>query len=72
MAPAPSERKLFQEELNKLKKKLVSFHDIKVRKEELINEEYLEYLALKYTSKSFTDICINCDVEAIRKIISQI
>lgn len=66
------QKEAFEKALGELKQKLVSFHDEKVRREDLINQEYLEYLSLKYTSRSFADICKHCDAEAIRTILSKL
>jgi len=66
------EKTLFNQTLAILKQKLVSFHDEKVKSESFINEDYLEYLALKYTSKTFTSICNTYDTNALETIINHI
>lgn len=60
---------LFNQALAALKQKIISYHDEKVRSEPFINEDYLEYLALKYTSKTMKEINDTLDVDALKTII---
>ena len=55
-----------------LKQKLISYHDEKTKSESFINEDYLEYLALKYTSKTMKDICDTHDTKALETIINHL
>jgi hypothetical protein len=63
---------LFNRTLAMLKHKIISYHDEKAKNESFINEDYLEYLALKYTSKTMKDICDTHDTEALETIINQL
>lgn len=67
-----SNEALFNKTLAALKQKLISYHDEKAKSESFINEDYMEYLALKYTSKSMKEICDTHDTEALETIISQL
>ena len=63
---------LFNRTLAVLKQKLISYHDEKAKSESFINEDYLEYLALKYTSKTMKDICDTHDTKALETIINHL
>lgn len=63
---------LFKKTLTALKQKLISYHDEKAKSESFISEDYMEYLALKYTSKSMKEICDTHDTAALETIISQL
>ena len=63
---------LFNRTLAVLKQKLISYHDEKTKSESFINEDYLEYLALKYTSKTMKDICDTHDTKALETIINHL
>lgn len=69
---SPAQKQSFHQVLGELKQKLLSHHDVKMKKEELISKDYLEYLALKYTSQSFAVISDNYDTAAIRTILSHL
>ena len=59
---------IFHEKLNQLCLKLISFHDTKAQSEAFISEDYLNYLSLKYAAKTYDEICIQEDVQAIEEI----
>lgn len=65
-------RELFNKTLAILKQKIIAYHDEKVKSEIFINEDYLEYLALKYTSKTMKDICDTHDTKALETIINHL
>ena len=65
-------RKLFNKTLAILKQKIIAYYDEKVKSEAFINEDYLEYLALKYTSKTMKEIHDALDVDALETIINNL
>ena len=65
-------KELFNKTLAILKHKLISYHDEKAKSESFINEDYLEYLALKYTSKTMKEINDTFDVDALKAIINNL
>lgn len=60
----------FSKQLIALKQKAISFHDKKTSNEKFINYDYMEYISLKYTSKSFKEICESEDVDSLNTIIN--
>lgn len=67
----PENKEKFLQTLGQLKQKLLSFHDTKAKNESFISEDYLDYLALKYTAKSYKEICDTCDTDALETILHQ-
>jgi len=65
-------RELFNKTLAILKQKIIAYHDEKVKSEIFINENYLEYLALKYTAKTMKEIHDTLDVDALETIINNL
>ncbi|QUH21946.1 hypothetical protein [Alkaliphilus sp. B6464] len=61
---------LYKFKYQELENLLISFHDEKVKNSSFISKDYLNYLALKNTSKTIDEINIDADIDAIDKIIN--